>query len=94
MTTVHISFTDKGLKHLRSIAMSEEDGLFKLRLSDLTLLYDNRQPESEFKWGYQESQCARHFFKDFEVAKCYVNAWSIHLNLGFMIECYAINNGG
>lgn len=90
MATIYIRFFDKRIKEEKTVRMIEDGGLFKYRLWNITILYDDRDHTSKFKWGYQTSECVRHFFDEFELMKGVVNMSAVRLGLAFEIESYVI----
>lgn len=90
MTTVFIIYFDKQLNESCTVRMIETEDLFKYSFEDVTILYDNRTPKSNYQWGYQIANRARHFFESFEKMTEIANDWSERMKLGFKLRNYGI----
>lgn len=93
MTTVILNYFDKRIQNRRTGNMIEERGLFKYRLWNITIFYDNRTPGADYQWGYQIDNRARHFFESFEKMAEIANDWSERMKLPFKVQHYGIIQG-
>lgn len=66
MRKVFITYYKGDAVNSTTAAMTNEEGLFKFPLDVVTLIYDDREPPTDFKWGYETLTPSRRFYRSFD----------------------------